>query len=245
MSSVDEREAAERLIVALDVSSRREALELVERLDGTCRWFKVGMELYYAAGREMVEELVGRGYRVFLDLKLHDIPATVAGAVRSVGQSGASLLTVHASGGRSMMQAALEAAMSLPGGPRLLAVTVLTSMDHADLNDVGVGPAGEQVGRLALLAASAGIDGVVCSAQEVASLRGMLGASATLVIPGIRPEGAEVGDQRRIATPRSAVSSGATMLVVGRPITRAADPAAAAAAVLKEMAGAYADRRQA
>ena len=226
----------DRLAVALDFSSARLALDLVDRLDGSCLWFKVGMELYYAAGNSLVETLRGRGFNIFLDLKLHDIPNTVAGAVRSATQSGASLLTLHAAGGPAMMSAAAEAATA-PGSPRLLAVTVLTSMDAAELTAVGVSAApAEQVLRLSRLAKQSGISGLVCSAEEVGALRAELGREALLVIPGIRPSGSEVGDQKRVATPRSAIERGASMLVVGRPITRAANPAQAAKSILEEIA---------
>ncbi|HEU5341684.1 orotidine-5'-phosphate decarboxylase [Edaphobacter sp.] len=226
----------DRLIVALDFPSANKAIALVDTLGDTCRWFKVGMELYYAAGNPLVHELRHRGFEVFLDLKLHDIPNTVAGAVRSATQAGASLLTIHASGGAAMMTAAAEAARA-PGSPRLLAVTVLTSMDANELAGVGVSvtPAA-QVLRLAKLAKASGIDGIVSSAEEVAPLRAELGPQALLVIPGIRPAGAAVGDQKRIATPETAVRAGASMLVVGRPITQAANPAAAAQAILTEIA---------
>jgi len=226
----------ERLAVALDFPSRDLALEFVARLDGSCRWFKVGMELFYATGAGLVHTLRERGFEVFLDLKLHDIPNTVAGGVRSVTETGASLLTIHAAGGERMMAAAAEAAQ-LPGAPRLLAVTVLTSMDATDLSQIGIEitPA-EQAKRLALLAQRAGISGMVCSAREIAPLRQALAAETMLVIPGIRPAGAEVGDQRRIATPAAAIRDGASMLVVGRPITQAKDPAKAAAAILEEIA---------
>jgi orotidine-5'-phosphate decarboxylase len=225
----------DRLAVALDFPSAQTALELVDRLSGTCRWFKVGMELYYATGNSLVETLRNRGFNVFLDLKLHDIPNTVAGAVRSATQAGASLLTLHAGGGPVMMTAAAEAAAA-PGSPRLLAVTVLTSMDTAQLSAVGVAASpAEQVLRLARLAQKSGIDGMVCSAEEVGTLRTELGSEAMLVIPGIRPTGSEIDDQKRIATPTAAIERGASMLVVGRPITRAADPARAAAAILEEI----------
>lgn len=225
----------DRLAVALDFPSAKPALELVDRLADTCRWFKVGMELYYVAGNAFVETLRDRGFEVFLDLKLHDIPNTVAGAVRSATQAGASLLTVHAGGGPAMMAAAAEAAAA-PGSPRLLAVTVLTSMDAHELAAVGVtsSPA-EQVLRLARLAQQAGINGMVCSAEEVGMLRTELGKEALLVVPGIRPGGSDIGDQKRIATPALAIERGASMLVVGRPVTRAADPAQAALSILKEI----------
>ncbi len=180
------------------------------------------------AGNSIVERLRERGFKVFLDLKLHDIPNTVAGAVRSVAGAGASLLTIHAGGGAAMMRAAAEAATA-PGAPRLLAVTVLTSMDAAQLAAVGVpDPPAAQVLRLARLAATAGIDGLVCSAEEVGAVRQAMGPDALLVVPGIRPAGpsATADDQRRIATPAEAMARGASMLVVGRPITQANDPAA-------------------
>lgn len=211
---------------------------MVDRLEGTCRWLKIGMELYYAAGNSLVEALRGRGFSIFLDLKLHDIPNTVAGAVRSATGAGAELLTVHASGGCAMLQAAAEAAQA-PGSPRLIAVTVLTSMDAAELASVGVSASpAEQALRLARLAKESGIGGMVCSAEEVNSLRQEIGPEALLVIPGIRPAGTSKGDQRRIATPGDAISRGASMLVVGRPITQASNPADAARAVLAEIAAA-------
>ena len=230
--------AQQRLTVALDFPSAALALAFVDRLDGTCRWLKIGMELYYAAGAPLVHTLRERGFEIFLDLKLHDIPHTVAGAVRSVTETGASLLTIHAGGGAAMIHAAAEAAKA-PGAPHLLAVTVLTSMDAAELVGVGVSatPA-EQVLRLGRLVQTASADtmGLVCSSEEVALLRTQLGPSVRLVVPGIRPAGAAVGDQRRVATPASAIAAGASMLVVGRPITQAADPAAAAQSILDEIA---------
>jgi orotidine-5'-phosphate decarboxylase len=225
----------DRLIVALDFPSGGEALGFVGRLEGVCRWFKVGMELYYAAGNQLVDTLRSKGFEVFLDLKLHDIPNTVAGAVRSVGGMGASLLTVHAGGGRAMLEAAAEAARA-PGAPRLLAVTVLTSMDAGELAGVGVSASpAEQVLRLARLARAAGIDGMVCSAEEVGALRSALGDEVLLVTPGIRSADDSVDDQRRVVTPKAAIEAGSSMLVVGRPITRASDPAAAARRVLDEI----------
>jgi orotidine-5'-phosphate decarboxylase len=226
-------EARERLAVALDFPSAAEALALVDKLEGSCKWLKVGMELYYAAGNGLVERLKERGFDVFLDLKLHDIPNTVAGAVRSVAGLGAGLLTIHAGGGRAMMTAAVGAA---PKDLKLLAVTVLTSMDAGELWGVGVkdDPA-EQVLRLGRLAVESGISGLVCSAEEVPALRRDLGAEVMLVTPGIRSAEDAVGDQRRVATPESAIRMGSSMLVVGRPITRASDPAAAARRILGEI----------
>jgi orotidine-5'-phosphate decarboxylase len=229
------QDARDRLIVALDFPSAGAALELVDALDGTCRWFKVGLELYYAAGNRVVETLRDRGFDVFLDLKLHDIPNTVAGGVRSAGRAGASLLNVHAAGGEAMMRAAVEAASGV-NGLKLLAVTVLTSMDAAGLHSVGV-PDGTaaQVMRLARMAMSAGMDGLVCSAGETQALRAELGPVPLLVTPGIRPPGAAVNDQSRVATPAEAIAWGASMLVVGRPITAAKEPGRIAAAILAEM----------
>ncbi len=226
----------DRLIVALDVPSADMAMDLVDQLQGTCRWFKVGMELYYAAGNAIIDRLVARGFNVFLDLKLHDIPNTVAGAVRSVAGTGASLLTIHAGGGEQMMRAAAQAA-TCPNAPELLAVTVLTSMDAAELASVGVpNPPSEQVLRLARLAKVSGVTGLVCSPEEVAAVRQAMGASARLVVPGIRPAGhTATDDQRRVATPAETIARGASMLVVGRPITQAPDPAQAAAAILAEI----------
>jgi orotidine-5'-phosphate decarboxylase len=229
-------DARERLIVALDLPSAPEALRFVERLEGRCRWFKVGLELYIAAGPRVVEALTEQGYSVFLDLKLHDIPNTVAGAVRSAAALGAGLLTIHAMGGPAMLAAAHEALAGLSNPPELLAVTVLTSMNEAQTAAVGLGrsPA-EQVELLTRLGMDAGIRGFVCSPQEVAKVRALTGTEGVLVTPGIRPAGAEAGDQQRIATPAAALRDGASYLVVGRPIVQAADPAAAAEAILAEM----------
>ncbi|MHB1935082.1 MAG: orotidine-5'-phosphate decarboxylase [Acidobacteriaceae bacterium] len=231
--------AKDRLIVALDVPTAAQARELASQLRGTCRWVKVGLELYLAAGTAIVEELAAQGFSVFLDLKFHDIPNTVAGAVRSAASMGASLLTVHAAGGPAMLSAAAEAAAASTDAPRLLAVTVLTSMDRAQLAAIGIeASAADQVLRLARMATASGIQGLVCSAEEVRLLRQELGAGSRLVVPGIRPAGAAVGDQKRIATPADAIRAGASQLVVGRPITQAADPAKAAQAILDEIASA-------
>ena len=228
---------ASRLIVALDFPTAEAALALVDRMEGSCRWFKVGLELYLAAGNTVTEQLRKRGYSVFLDLKLHDIPNTVAGAIRTAADSGASLLTVHATGGPAMLAAAADAVTGLPSAPKLLAVTVLTSMDSEQLAAIGVksSPAEEVLG-LAAMAESAGISGFVCSPEETALLRGRLAPESLLVVPGIRPVGSATDDQKRIATPATALAAGASMLVVGRPITQAADPRAAAVAILAEMA---------
>jgi orotidine-5'-phosphate decarboxylase len=228
-------DSKDRLAIALDFSESRLALDLVDQLGDSCRWLKVGMELYYAAGNALIAELRSRGYRIFLDLKLHDIPNTVAGGVRSATRAGAELVTVHASGGGAMLRAAAEGA-KIPDGPRLLAVTVLTSMDAAELAAVGVNCApADQVLRLARLAKDSGINGMVCSAEEVGTLRTELGPEAILVVPGIRPSGAASDDQRRVATAGEAIARGASMLVVGRPITRASNPADAARVILNEI----------
>ncbi|MGA8531620.1 MAG: orotidine-5'-phosphate decarboxylase [Acidobacteriaceae bacterium] len=225
-----------RLIVALDVPSAEPALALADRLHGHVRWLKVGLELYCAEGPSLVRQLCSRGFSVFLDLKLHDIPNTVASAVRSAAATGAKLLTIHAAGGPAMLRAAAEAAASLPNPPQLLAVTVLTSMDPVQLAAIGITttPA-DQVQRLAALAADSGITGLVASAEEVGVLR-RLYPQATLVIPGIRPAGAAIGDQKRVAAPAAALAAGASFLVIGRPITQALHPVAATEAILEEMA---------
>ena len=229
------RTSADKLIVALDFPDAHQALALVDRLDGQCHWFKVGLELYLAAGSSIVEKLKRRGFSVFLDLKLHDIPNTVAGAVRSVSGLGVDMLTVHASGGPVMLAAAADAAAGQPTAPRLLAVTVLTSMDQVQLSGVGIdaSPA-EQALRLAKVAHAAGIQGLVCSPEEAAEIHRELPASV-LVTPGIRPAGAAIGDQKRIATPAAALASGADYLVIGRPITHASEPATAAIDILQQM----------
>lgn len=228
--------ARERLIVALDVPDAAAALELVNKLERTCRWFKVGLELFVAAGPAVLEPLVARGHSVFLDLKLHDIPNTVAGAVRSAAGMGARMLTVHALGGPAMLRAARETAAGVADGPELLAVTVLTSMDQAQMDAVGLArTASAEVEMLARMGTEAGIKGFVCSPNEVGALRALTGPEGVLVIPGIRPAGAATGDQKRVATPAEALRGGASYLVVGRPITQAAQPAEAAEAILREM----------
>jgi orotidine-5'-phosphate decarboxylase len=224
----------ERLIVALDVPTAEQARKLVDGLAGAVGMFKVGSELFTAAGPELVRELVARGERVFLDLKFHDIPNTVAGAVASAGQLGVSLVDVHGLGGRAMMAAAAGALPAM--GCRLLAITILTSHDEASLGEVGLhGALGESVERLARLAKDAGVDGVVASPHEVGLIRAACGEDFLIVTPGIRPAGAAQGDQARLATPGAARRAGADYLVVGRPITQAADPRAAADAIVAEM----------
>jgi orotidine-5'-phosphate decarboxylase len=217
-----------KIIVALDFADAAPALALVARLDPALCRLKVGKELFTVAGPELVRVLVARGFDVFLDLKFHDIPNTVAAACRAAAGLGVWMLNVHASGGRRMMTAAQQALADMPQRPRLIAVTVLTSMSAEDLVEVGVSdvPA-DQVLRLARLSHACKLDGVVCSAQEAAMLRADLGADFRLVTPGIRPAGTEMGDQRRVMTPAEALRAGATDLVIGRPVTAAADPRAA------------------
>ena len=231
-----EDEARERLIIALDVSSANAAIGLIDRLESRCRWFKVGLELFVQAGPAILDVLTSRGHAVFLDLKFHDIPNTVAGAVRSAAACGVRMMTVHALGGPAMLSAAREALSGVADPPELLAVTVLTSMDGSQLSAVGLSEeASEQVERLAKVGLGAGMRGFVCSPQEVGLLRELAGPEAVLVIPGIRPAGAETGDQKRIATPADALRQGASYLVVGRPITQALDPAGVADRILREM----------
>ncbi|MCB1745890.1 MAG: orotidine-5'-phosphate decarboxylase [Gammaproteobacteria bacterium] len=220
------------VIVALDFDTLDGALALADRLDpATCR-VKVGKELFTRAGPAAVRALGTRGFEVFLDLKFHDIPNTVAGACRAAADLGCWMVNVHAGGGRAMMTAAAAALAGQAGRPLLIAVTVLTSLDDLALGEVGVdATAGDQVVRLATLAESCGLDGVVCSPLEIAPLRGCLDPGFTLVTPGVRPAGAAQDDQVRIATPGSAIAAGASYLVVGRPVTRAADPAAAVLAI--------------
>ena len=226
-----------RLIVALDVPDARAAMRIVAELEGTCDWFKVGLELFVAEGPGVLEPLTGRGHNVFLDLKLHDIPNTVAGAVKSAAGLGVRMLTVHAGGGPEMLAAAKLALSGISNPPELLAVTVLTSMDSAQLHAVGVDRApSSHVELLAKMGLEAGIRGFVCSPQEVAAVRAVTGPEGVLVIPGIRPAAAAIGDQKRVAGPAEALRLGASYLVVGRPITQAPNPAEAAVAILEEMA---------
>ncbi len=226
----------DRIIVALDTDSPDAALATVRSLSGEVGLFKVGMELFPRGGPELVRSIQAEGTGVFLDLKFHDIPNTVAGAVRSAVALGVRFVTVHASGGRAMLSAAAEAAAGT--GTTILAVTVLTSMDDEDLEEIGFASgSADTVLRLADLAAESGVRGIVCSAREVAAVRRRLGKDAVLVTPGVRMSGGDAGDQKRVVTPSEAVRLGADYLVAGRPITRAADPARAArsfAAAMRE-----------
>ena len=224
----------QRLIVALDVSTAVAARKIVAAVGDSAHAYKVGMQLYTAEGPSIVRELVGSGRRVFLDLKYHDIPNTVGAAVREASRLGASMLTVHASGGGKMLQAAVEAAQK--PGLLVLAVTVLTSLDDDELGKIGLrGGALDQVLRLTALALSNGCKGVVASALEAAALREEFGHDFTIVTPGVRLAGSGPNDQARVVTPSEAISAGASHIVVGRPITEASDPAAEARAILGQI----------
>src|ERR1022692_4065533 len=226
----------QRLIVALDVSTTAAARKIVAAVGDSALAYKVGMQLYTAEGPSIVRELVGSGRRVFLDLKYHDIPNTVGAAVREAGQLGVSMLTVHASGGGKMLRAAVEAAQATNPDLLLLAVTVLTSLDDVELGKIGLrGGVIEQVLRLAALAISNGCKGVVASAQEAAALREEFGRDLVIVTPGVRLAGTGHGDQARVVTPSEAIAAGASHIVVGRPITESADPAAEVRAILGQI----------
>lgn len=224
-----------RLIAALDVSTKDQADELLAKLGGVPSWVKIGLELFTALGPAIVEDVAKRGHSVMLDLKLHDIPETVGRATAAVANLGAGLCTVHAAGGRKM----LEAAVANAGNMRILAVTVLTSLNETDLDDIGaLGPVESLVVRRAALATQAGCRGIVASPNEVLALRRTLPPTSWIVTPGIRPTGAAHGDQKRVTTPAAARQAGADLVVVGRPIRDAADPAAMAAAIVEELASA-------
>lgn len=226
------------VIVALDFATAHSALAFVARVTPQACRLKVGQELFTAAGPALVERLADEGFDVFLDLKFHDIPNTVAGACRAAAQLGVWMLNVHALGGRAMLEAARDAVAASGGRrPQLIAVTLLTSMADGDMQDVGMnGTAAAAVLRLAALARASGLDGVVCSAQEAALLRRECGPGFRLVTPGIRPAAGANDDQKRVMTPAAAVAAGADYLVVGRPVTQAPDPVAALAAINLEIA---------
>jgi orotidine-5'-phosphate decarboxylase len=226
------------LILALDVPTREAAAPILRQLRGQLRWVKVGLQLFTTYGPNYVREVAGMGFHVFLDLKLHDIPNTVAKAVESLAPLPISMLTLHTAGGAEMMRAAREAQQKHNPNLLLLGVTVLTSMDSAGLNEIGVTtPAADQVARLGQLAANSGLRGLVCSPLEVAMLRSKLPADMQLITPGIRTAGeTDSDDQKRIMTPADAAKAGSTYIVVGRPILKAADPADAARAILAELA---------
>jgi orotidine-5'-phosphate decarboxylase len=246
-------EPGSRLIAALDVPDRASADALVARLGGSVDWLKIGLELFVAAGPDLVRDYAAAGHRIMLDLKLHDIPATVGRAAARAAALGAELLTVHAAGGRAMLRAAVDAASGAASGAsgaagasgatsatrrlRILAVTVLTSLDETDLQEAGLaGPTDALVLRRAELAAQSGCDGVVASPHEAERLRRAMPPGFLIVTPGIRPAGASADDQKRVSTAAAARAAGADLVVCGRPIRDAADPAAAARALIAELA---------
>jgi orotidine-5'-phosphate decarboxylase len=227
------------LIIALDVASAAEARRVVDVLEGTVEFYKVGLELYTAAGMDFVRELIARGKQVFLDLKFYDIPETVRRATRQAALSGASLLTIH--GSKAVMEAAVQGKEG--SALRLLAVTVLTSFDQSDLAELGYPSTVEDLVKLRVRnAVSSGVDGIVCSAQEVAQVRQLAGPDVLLVTPGVRSAGAGAGDQKRIATPAQAIRDGADYLVIGRQVTKASDPRSAVEQILEEITAAVARR---
>jgi orotidine-5'-phosphate decarboxylase len=227
------RDARSRLILALDVPRIEDGLSLLDRLQGHIGLVKVGLELFAACGPRAVEEVKARGFGVFLDLKLHDIPNTVAGAVRSARALEVDMLTIHTGGGQEMMKAAAAEA-----GPKtlILGVTVLTSLGPEDLRDVGIcGTLAQVVEARARLASQCGLGGVVCSPKEIANVRNTIAPTMKIITPGIRPSQSEMGDQKRAATPGDAIGSGSDYLVVGRPISQASDPAEAASSIVSEI----------
>ncbi len=225
-----------KIIVALDFPSDREALDLATRLDPKQCRLKVGKEMFTRYGPTLVERLQTQGFEIFLDLKFHDIPNTVAGACRSAAELGVWMVNVHCLGGRKMMSEAANALSKVSRRPMLIGVTILTSMGEEDIAEVGVeGPIAQRVLQLARLAQDSGLDGVVCSPLEIEPVRANLGADFALVTPGIRPAGGSADDQKRIMTPGKAIATGATYLVIGRPITQAPDPLQALAAITAEI----------
>jgi orotidine-5'-phosphate decarboxylase len=224
------------LILVLDAQSPRDVAPTLRQLQGTVRWVKVGLEMFTACGPDCVREIAGMGFKVFLDLKLHDIPNTAAKAVESCAKLPIAMLTLHTCGGREMMQWAVKAQQQHAPDLLLLGVTVLTSMSTADLGETGITvPPEQQVVRLGQLAVEAGVRGLVCSPLEIAPLRAVLPAGVALVTPGIRPRDAKADDQTRIMTPSEAAHAGASYIVVGRPIFKAPDPTAAARTILAEL----------
>ena len=237
---LNEQQARDAIIVAMDCD-RETALDLADKLSGKAVWVKVGMTLFYRYGPAIVDDMRARGLRVFLDPKLHAIPFQIRGAAFSASLTGADILSIHGLGGAQMIaegRAGAEEAAAERGGERtkLVAISVLTSMDAEALASIGVeSPIAEEVARLASLAVGAGSDGIVCSPQEAAEMRALLGPDALIVCPGVRPAGSAVGDQKRVATPAATIAAGASKLVVGRPITHADDPAAAFEAIVAEL----------
>lgn len=239
MGRFDNLSARDRIMVALDCNVE-EAKALAANLIGHASWLKVGITLIYDGGLPLVKELQSEGFKIFVDAKFHDIPHQVKGAVQSAARSGADLVTVHGSGGKAMLEACHEATLlskeEIGHAPYVIAITVLTSMDAAELDRIGVSRTiPEQAAALAKLAVDSGIDGIVCSPQEAAAMRELLGPDALIVTPGVRPAGTDLGDQSRVATPAAAIAAGASHIVVGRPITQAEDPVAAFEAIVAEI----------
>ena len=233
--------ASDRICVALDFPARAGVLEAARRFGPRVGWLKIGLEAFVAEGPSLVREVAACGARVFLDLKLHDIPHTVERAARAAARSGAAMINVHASGGRAMLEAARRALEDAgPSRPLLVAVTLLTSLDARALADLPMAGHAEGIARrLALLARECGLDGVVCSPTDLPAIRGACGPGFLTVVPGIRPSGGDAGDQKRISTPAQAARAGADILVVGRPITEAPDPDAAIEAIAAEIESAH------
>lgn len=235
-----QNEARDAIIIALDMS-REEALDLCDKLAGKACWVKVGMTLFYRYGPAIVDEMRERGFKVFLDLKLHDIPFQIRGAAYAASLCGADILSIHGLGGAQMIaegrKGAEEAAAERDGErTKLIAISVLTSMDQEALNSIGVAqPVADEVSQLAQLAVDAGADGIVCSPQEARAMRELLGPEAIIVTPGVRPAGSDVGDQKRISTPAAAIAAGASKLVIGRPITKVEDPVQAFENIVQEL----------
>ncbi len=225
-----------KLMLALDLPDRKSALEILAKLRGNLEWVKIGLQMYLAYGSDFVREVADMGFKIFLDLKLYDIPNTVASAVKSLKGLPISMLTIHTSGGREMMERALEAAKETNPDLLLLGVTVLTSFDENGLGETGVAlPPAKQVEKLALLAADCGMKGLVCSPLEIEALRKIIPSDVNLVTPGIRPAGSDTNEQKRVMTPALAAEVGSNFIVVGRPILKADDPAKAAQAIIDEL----------
>ncbi len=233
--------AKDKIIFALDVADNTSAQEWIKTLSGQVGWIKVGLELFCATGPALVKDITSQDIRCFLDLKFHDIPNTAAGAVRSATALGAEMMTIHISGGRAMMKAAVQAATEEAERlgvrrPNLIGVSVLTSLDENDMRDLNISKApSEQAAHLAALAAECGLDGMVCSPADLELVRKNVPSDFTIITPGIRPAWSAKGDQARIATPASAIAAGSSMMVIGRPISQADDPVDAVARIIKEI----------
>ena len=227
-----------QLILALDLEEKEQALALLDQLENSLTWVKVGLQMFTRHGPQILEEIAARNYKIFLDLKLHDIPNTVASAIKSLSSCPVEMLTLHASGGSEMIAAAKQARDDSPSDAKLIAVTILTSFNPELLAQVGITtPIPEQVAKLGSLAINSGADGLVCSPHEISTLRDNLGANPLLITPGIRPKGSDTGDQKRIMTPQEAAELGSSFIVVGRPILKAESPQQAALDIQKQLSG--------